>query len=430
MRVLKIDPQIAEVLAPLTAEERRGLLESIQEEGVRDPIVVWKGHDIIADGHNRYDICSHFGYEDFKVVEREWDDIDDVLAWVIKNQLGKRNVTEEQRSDLMARLYIARKKPHGASDGFRGNQYEVEVVTTEPQQLAEPYTIEVVAEEVGKSPDTVRKAVQRYEVKQELAEKTSPATVLEIVSLPDHVSTPQLAVLNAQLDTNPDAVEEFKVKTPFQRSKLAALVRGTAYLDHLESLKSPDGSDGNTGRELAEKFRTSKRAIAQTDRNFAILINKTAALDPDLADWIMNSRQFPIERAGDLLDESGEPNIKMLKFVRDLMGGASGKKKVAFDKAVVGWEEFCKAKESGSDKIRRVIENSAADKREVEKMADKIFGSAQSVCIRPDIKELCCAECGAGFNLLLPSPADAKHCPCCGGSKIESRPPGWSPLEG
>jgi len=57
----------------------------------------------------------------------------------------------------MARLYIARKKQHG---GQGGNRYTV-VESSEPQNSVESKTIEVVAEETGKSPDTVRKAYQR-----------------------------------------------------------------------------------------------------------------------------------------------------------------------------------------------------------------------------------------------------------------------------
>lgn len=49
----------------------------------------------------------------------------------------------------MARLYIARKKPHGT------NQYTIER-SSEPQNSTEPKAIEVVAEETGVSPDTVR----------------------------------------------------------------------------------------------------------------------------------------------------------------------------------------------------------------------------------------------------------------------------------
>lgn len=39
------------------------------------------------------------------------------------NQLGRRNVTDEQRTVLIGEAYKAQKKSHGASGGFRGNQH-------------------------------------------------------------------------------------------------------------------------------------------------------------------------------------------------------------------------------------------------------------------------------------------------------------------
>ena len=418
---LRTDPQIAELLAPLTKDEMRGLLESIQEEGVRDPIVVWKGHDIIVDGHNRYKICNDYDYP-FETVERDFEDIDEVLAWVIKNQIGKRNVTEEQRVNLIGRLYSIRKKGHGGEREGAGRKPEGYVIESSGEALHlnnEPRTDEVVAKEVGVGSVTVRKYFQRYEVKQEIAEKTSPAVVLEVVRQPDKVTTAHLAVLNVQLDTDPNAVEAFVTQTPFQRSKLAALVRGTAYLERLESRSPGDNQPAeNSLRALSEKFKVSKRQIQRRDRDFAVLVTKTEALDSDLADWIMNSRQFPIERAGDLLAESREPNLKMLWFVRDLMEGGSGEKKVGFNDAITRWTAFEKARQVSKD-INATVEES-------DRKVAEMFGGSSSMCFLPNVRELYCDDCKWGFDTYLPEPGPVS-CPYCKGDRISNRAEDWSP---
>jgi hypothetical protein len=41
----------------------------------------------------------------FQIVEREFRDLDEVLIWVDRNQLGRRNLTDEQRAFIMHRLY-------------------------------------------------------------------------------------------------------------------------------------------------------------------------------------------------------------------------------------------------------------------------------------------------------------------------------------
>lgn len=56
----------------------------------------------------------------------------------------------------MARLYIARKKQHGSTEGKVRGEGGYFVQSTEPQYSGESKTIEVVAEETGVSPDTVR----------------------------------------------------------------------------------------------------------------------------------------------------------------------------------------------------------------------------------------------------------------------------------
>lgn len=56
---LKIDPEFRDLIPPLTEEEYKGLEENILLNGFNPafPIIVWKGQEIIVDGHNRHSIC-------------------------------------------------------------------------------------------------------------------------------------------------------------------------------------------------------------------------------------------------------------------------------------------------------------------------------------------------------------------------------------
>src|SRR5689334_20469111 len=62
-----IDDEIRALIPPLTTDERTQLMENLQAEGCRDPLVVWKGHGVLLDGHNRRDICTELGIP-FQVV--------------------------------------------------------------------------------------------------------------------------------------------------------------------------------------------------------------------------------------------------------------------------------------------------------------------------------------------------------------------------
>ncbi|AEK58716.1 hypothetical protein Atc_2068 [Acidithiobacillus caldus SM-1] len=99
-------PQIEDLLYPLKSEELAHLEASIAKEGVRDPLVIWRrdNESILIDGHHRYAIARKLGIA-FDVKEIQFVDMNDVLDWVDKNQLGRRNLTDEERTLTIGRIY-------------------------------------------------------------------------------------------------------------------------------------------------------------------------------------------------------------------------------------------------------------------------------------------------------------------------------------
>ncbi|MBK9128206.1 MAG: ParB N-terminal domain-containing protein [Phycisphaerales bacterium] len=107
-----IDPQLRELIPPLRDEERQALEENIRRDGCRDPLVVWRGHDILLDGHHRYEICQRHGI-DFAVTEVELADREAAADWIDANQLGRRNLTPDQAALLRGRRYNRLKRKQG-----------------------------------------------------------------------------------------------------------------------------------------------------------------------------------------------------------------------------------------------------------------------------------------------------------------------------
>lgn len=98
---LKIDDAL-EALCPALSEEEVGLLEaSILKDGCRDRIVIWG--KTIVDGHNRYRICIKHGVG-FSTKEMKFANLDEVKAWMLRNQMGRRNLSESQRGMMAAQL--------------------------------------------------------------------------------------------------------------------------------------------------------------------------------------------------------------------------------------------------------------------------------------------------------------------------------------
>lgn len=118
-RVLKIDPEFRDKIPPLTDEEFQKLEENILVDGeVRDPLVVWK--DTIIDGHNRWKIIQKHPEIPYRIKEMEFSDKWSAVVWMCHNQLGRRNVTDEQKTVLIGEAYKAEKMSVG---GNRGNRY-------------------------------------------------------------------------------------------------------------------------------------------------------------------------------------------------------------------------------------------------------------------------------------------------------------------
>jgi len=97
------DP-ILSTLFPTPPEMEQLLLkESIQQDGILNAIIVMKGKGVIVDGHNRVRICKELGIP-YPVEEMEFEDIDAAKMWMIKNQLGRRNVPPFVKVEMVITL--------------------------------------------------------------------------------------------------------------------------------------------------------------------------------------------------------------------------------------------------------------------------------------------------------------------------------------
>ena len=105
----RVDDEFAALIPPLTDEERRQLEANLLADGCCEPLVVWREEGILLDGHNRYRVCRehHIAFDVRKI---SLPDRDAAKVWIIRNQLGRRNLTPEQASYLRGLEYEATKQ--------------------------------------------------------------------------------------------------------------------------------------------------------------------------------------------------------------------------------------------------------------------------------------------------------------------------------
>ena len=134
---LKIDPEFQSQIPPLTDDEFKQLEENILKEGkLLSPLIVW--NNILVDGHNRYAILQKHPEIYFSTMPLPFESREEVLAWICKNQLGRRNLTPEQKKFLIGKQYsVEHRKPGGNGN----NQYTVTVEEPVQEELCQIDTI-------------------------------------------------------------------------------------------------------------------------------------------------------------------------------------------------------------------------------------------------------------------------------------------------
>lgn len=109
---LIIDPEFRDKIPPLTEDEFTLLEENILSDGaVFSPLIVWDG--TILDGHNRYEIIQKHPELTYAVHKMSFDNRYEALSWICKHQLGRRNLTPQQKKYLIGQRYEAEKMAHG-----------------------------------------------------------------------------------------------------------------------------------------------------------------------------------------------------------------------------------------------------------------------------------------------------------------------------
>lgn len=158
MEELRIDPEFQKKIPPLTDTEFAQLRENILTAGeVYEPLVTWNG--VIVDGHNRWKVIQEHPELPWRSRKMDFADKWAAFDWMYKNQLGRRNLTEAQRTYLIGKMYEARKKSVGGQAGNNNAEkrcmQNAGIVHNNGRTIR---TDETVAKELGINPSTVDRA--------------------------------------------------------------------------------------------------------------------------------------------------------------------------------------------------------------------------------------------------------------------------------
>ena len=125
----------------------------------------------LVDGHNRYTILQKHPEICFSTMPLRFANREEALAWICKNQLGRRNLTPEQKKFLMGKQYSSEKR----TEAFRGNQHTAKKSgSVQSEHNQKPMkTCERIAQENHSSASSVRRA-EYYAHGVDVADELSP----------------------------------------------------------------------------------------------------------------------------------------------------------------------------------------------------------------------------------------------------------------
>lgn len=216
MTELRIDEEFENLIPALTSEEFNQLRENIiEKDEVINPILTW--HGVIVDGHNRWKIIQENPGIPFKTYEMIFADRYEAKDWIIKNQIGRRNLNQEQKLRLIGQMQENRKKSAGGQADNKNA--EKRMGQNEPIVSKAKSTAAQIAEEVGVSESTVKRA-EKFSKGIDVLKEVAPAAADKILKGGSGVTKAEvMSVPNMEQEERDEFVERVINPQPKEEKK-------------------------------------------------------------------------------------------------------------------------------------------------------------------------------------------------------------------
>lgn len=166
-----IDAEIESLLPPATEEELAKLEAQILDgKHVDAGVVAVVGKKrILADGHTRRKICLAHDLP-FPTRDKDFDNRETLIEWVINTQLGRRNLTDERKAYYRGKKYLSEKKSVGKPAANYATVAELDIDKNNA-------TAEKVAKQHGVSERTIHNDAKFTEAVDKLPPKVKEAVL-------------------------------------------------------------------------------------------------------------------------------------------------------------------------------------------------------------------------------------------------------------
>lgn len=275
---LTIDPELLELIPRCCKDDDERLEKSLLNEGgCHHAVVVWKGTNVVVDGHRRKAACEKLGLS-YPVEELEFANKDAVKRWMLEEQLGRRNLNAHQRAmclAALAKLESDRIQSSGATE--EDNQ----IAREHPEEATENT---ITAKRARVAPRTVRRATHYTAAFRSLPEDIQRR--IEDQSLPGRKEAViELASLSE--DQQREAVKSV------DDGEFGSLTECLLGADPEKPTHKPIAPSGSVAAMFSDAFRavgTAKKILdplarIKPNQNYKIIMGLLAKVGEKLEEW-------------------------------------------------------------------------------------------------------------------------------------------------
>ena len=310
MDKLIIDPEFRDKIPPLTEDEFTLLEENILSDGaVFSPLIVWDG--TILDGHNRYEIIQKHPELTYAVHKVSFANRYEAISWICKHQLGRRNLTPQQKKYLIGQRYEAEKQ----ADAFHGNQHTLSDESGAdkkcPHQNSRHVTQSRIAKETNTSASYVREA-GTFAKGVDAAEEALPGIKQEI--------------LTGTIKPTASAVAAVAKADPEERLRLAADLKKSKDDKGKKTRPAYHKAPPTTSRKAEMQRIAEISAEMERDKAPSTEENVLCSLDGEIVSFMELFDRIFQEYPRLLSDSHYRPKLiqimqKMKQYIADIEGG-------------------------------------------------------------------------------------------------------------
>lgn len=214
MKELKINPELRDLLPPLTNEEYKQLEKNIVENGFDRNFPIMEWHGFVVDGHNRLSICEKHSI-DYVVGTLAYETKEEVMEWMLDIQLGRRNLTPIQRIAVAEKYRPIYEKQAKENQGKRNdltNNIPQNIGESEKRKKAKDREVNSkLASVANVNPETYRQAKRvldsdNEELKKEvLSGETSISAAYKELTQNTKPKNEEIKNANSELNTVPQS---------------------------------------------------------------------------------------------------------------------------------------------------------------------------------------------------------------------------------